>query len=197
MITLTAGPELDRFVAQHVMGWKLDEERRAWMRPGIPPDPAYVWARYRYREVPLDEDGEPPNRHSMEWILGSEVWAPSTNDAHAWQVARKIALLCGQFSFGDGFFEVSYADSADHSTKRCQPRRSIAPVTDDEDDDTDHEPWCCHIHVGCMGEQPDDVYPKSWDHGSSFCSRGATPPEAICRAALLAYAPVCSGKVAP
>lgn len=153
--SLPAGPELDRLVAEKVMGFGDDDY--------IPP------GRWHVRPNGVDD-----------WFK------PSTNIAHAWEVVEKMSHLCGTFKKGDGFFHVTFAESADHSEgEDCNP---TSGVPDDYDGDADLEPWSCHVHVGAMGEQPDGVYPASWDHGSRFCCKGPTAQVAICRAALKAVA---------
>lgn len=159
MTILPAGPELDALMAEKVMGWK---------RGSLAPQ---IW----YERDP--EGAYRLHRHS-------DGWKPSTEIANAWEVVERMSRLCGSFAFGDGFFHVTYAESADHSLRpKCEPTSSI-PVDLDRDDDP--EPWSCHIHVGLMAEKQADTYPDSWDHGSSFCARGATAQLAICYAALKA-----------
>jgi len=97
----------------------------------------------------------------------------------------RIALLAGNFKYGDGFTHLTYADSADHKQNAaCKVGDSNVP----DDVDNDPTPWSYHIHVGIIGKAEKGFkYPKSWDHGKTFCARGATGPMAVCLAALKAF----------
>lgn len=167
MSALPAGPELDRLVAEKVMGWSLN------------PNPD------KFRGSSINKYGQPIleviNVGSSYDALDEIVFEPSARIDHAWEVVAKMAPLVGDFQAGDGFFHLIYADSAEHSQgKGCDPKRTI----EDENDDVDRERWSAHFHVGCLGEGP--AYPPAWDHGKRSCARGATAALAICRAALLA-----------
>ncbi len=149
------GAELDQLVATKVMGWEIASTKAS------------------YRKI--SPDG------GRDTIIMAHDFRPSELVAHAWEVVDKLAPLVGDFKSGDGFFHLTYADSADHSHGGCKdPARSLP----DSDDDTDGERWSCHLHIGCMGA--DGGCPNHWDHGMKFCARGSTAPLAICRAALLA-----------
>jgi hypothetical protein len=123
---LPAGPELDRLVAEKVMGWSLDDTMA-----GIPP---YF-------------DGVTMGYYTHEW-------EPSANIAHAMEVYLKLGHLAGDFRSGDGYAYLVYADSADHSTRKgCDPPYPVPDQADD--DDKDYGCWSCHFHVGILGEGPE------------------------------------------
>lgn len=63
---MTAGSELDRLVAELVMGWRIDTARDAW------------WG---YERGMVGNDR--PTVHPSNW-------KPSTNIAHAWEVVEKM-----------------------------------------------------------------------------------------------------------
>ena len=71
ILKLEPGPELDRLMAEKVMGWKRTTE-------GAPPGCAY-WK---------DDDGFV---RANETPGGSLNWNPSTDIAAAWQVVEKLA----------------------------------------------------------------------------------------------------------
>jgi len=71
ILKLELGPELDRLVAEKVMGWKRTTE-------GAPPGCAY-WK---------DDDGFV---RANETPGGSLNWNPSTDIAAAWEVVEKLA----------------------------------------------------------------------------------------------------------
>lgn len=164
------GPDLDRRIAEKVMGWMAKVEQH----------PAYITPRPSLAVWTKGYSGRGITEYTTEDHWRHTDWSPSRSIADAWEVVEKLAPLAGDFNAGDGFFHLSYADSADHSRgEGCDPKRTI-----DDDGDIDHERWSAHFHVGCMAEGPD--YPPAWDHGRKFCARGATAPLAICRAALRA-----------
>jgi hypothetical protein len=102
MTDLPAGPELDRLVAEKVMGW-TDGEFTAWQSDDISIDddvgyhqfkssikyPAYISDGHFYSVI----------RNIDEWeIFGTDEgpllhWSPSTNIAHAWEVVEKLRSL--------------------------------------------------------------------------------------------------------
>lgn len=70
-MTMQPGPELDRLVAEKVMGWRVHNRNTAF----------YVLAG--------EEDG-PMFNLSKHDTCGSLRFAPSTNIAHAWEVVEHI-----------------------------------------------------------------------------------------------------------
>lgn len=69
-----AGPEMDRMVAEEVMGWEIKRHYQ--------PEGMIFHAR---EDDAIFVNGE------MRWW--ADAWSPSTNIAHAWGVAEKLRLL--------------------------------------------------------------------------------------------------------
>lgn len=120
--------------------------------------------------------------------LDDGIWYDrySTDIAAAWVVVAQLEPLVCTFKAADGFIWIGRGDFASHDVGgECH----LDKEPDDRDDDLpdDPEPYSAHIHLGLLGA--DVAYPTGWDHGQRYCSRGATAPEAICRAALRALAP--------
>jgi hypothetical protein len=165
---MPAGEELDRMVAERVMG-------RRWLKNT---KGAVGWACV--------------SRDAVDGFAGDEwdgVWVDpttpdySTNIAYAFEIVEKLARLAGSFRLGDGFVHLTYAESADHTVGSND---GPGPMCNPGDDHDDAWPWSFHIHVGLMGSSGE--YPPHWDHGSRFCARGKTASQAICIAALKALA---------
>jgi len=93
IIRLKPGPELDRLVAEKVMGWiePADAEMpRVWLR-WEEGEKRYVWAGWWIEEPPKDEDGNIPSA----WLLaGNKKWSPSTDIAAAWEVVERLSSRC-------------------------------------------------------------------------------------------------------
>lgn len=90
MTDLPAGPEMDRLIAEKVMGWTLNEDGN-WI------------------------DGEGEYRYpSPESFAGLSAFGPSTNIAHAWQVVERMReIIRPSIEYVDGLgwradFETSY-----------------------------------------------------------------------------------------
>ena len=89
-----------------------------------------------------------------------------------WESAQDLIRLCGDFRFGDGFFILKYADSADHGeSEDC----TCGPIVEDANEN-DISKWSAHFHIGLRGE---GNYPSHWENGSMFCARGATAEAAL------------------
>jgi len=70
--TMPAGPEMDRLVAEKVMGWRLPDQD----------DSEYRW---------LDDHGNPTD-YAVESSYNWSVWSPSRNIAHAWEVVERLKM---------------------------------------------------------------------------------------------------------
>lgn len=106
----------------------------------------------------------------------------STDMADAAKVMEKLAHLVGDFQQADGFFHLTYADSADHGDdKGCDPGETIA-----DDDDNDLTRWSCHLHPGVPGADEESAKLFGADC-KKICVRGETAAHAICLAALKLY----------
>lgn len=84
---IPAGPELDRLIAEKVMGWKftLHKDGFEWSYPGT---------RETYFGNGIPNLQTPHVIRSPVRLCGSdssEDWTPSTNIAHAWEVVEKMA----------------------------------------------------------------------------------------------------------
>ncbi len=81
--TLPPGPELDALVAEKVMGWTKQEDG-AWTSPRSLALSNYPWQNYEAiwdaTRWPYGDDDHP-----------EEVWSPSTNIAHAFEVVDEMA----------------------------------------------------------------------------------------------------------
>lgn len=140
-------------------GWRDQWDLRQWLD------------EYKARGMYLEYD-----------VMQKDRWHPVSSDiAAAWTVVEKIAPLVGDFNYADGYFHLTYADSADHGDNKrgCDPH-----VGETELDEDDGRQWSCHLHLGLVCENNDT--PKHWKHGELFCATGRTAPLAICRAALKA-----------
>lgn len=103
ILRLQAGPELDRLVAERVMGWYLpadSEMPRAWLRPraadpDVPWDSGEEWTGWWAEEPPLEVDEDTGEKviPSVWLIAGSKVWSPSTDIAAAMEVLNKLLEL--------------------------------------------------------------------------------------------------------
>lgn len=65
-IEIAAGPEMDRLIAEKVMGWKWTGTGGVYERPGHP---------------------------GLMVVSGPPTWSPSTEIAAAWEVAQKVDLF--------------------------------------------------------------------------------------------------------
>jgi len=90
ILGMEAGPELDRLVAENVMGWIAPTDIdgvRGWLR-WCEEEQRYVWAGWWIESPPTDENGE----IDPIWLLaGDKVWSPSTDIADAWVVVQQLA----------------------------------------------------------------------------------------------------------
>lgn len=80
------------------------------------------------------------------------------------------AQLTGNFSYGDGFAYLAYADGACHVLSGCKVKGV-----------GNHS---CHLHLGLVGSNT--LCPKKWDHGQTYCAQAKTRDQAIRRALKMA-----------
>ncbi len=181
---LKASNALDELIATKVMGWTKKHAANDPERYGAP---VYQW-----------NDSKGNLAHWADDYMYATRWSPTRDVVDSRRLMLKLAHLVGDFQTGDGFFHLTYADSASHSHDHhhsdsdddVEEKILCDPGEDhysDDEDGKDLAPWSCHLHIGLMGRMGDGEYPPSWDHGGKFCARGATPELAICAVALKAY----------
>jgi hypothetical protein len=142
-----------------------------------------VWGKQKqYFQWSLGEPDYYDDCGSME--LFNPLPTYSTDIAAAWEVVEKLAPIVGDFQQADGFFHLTYADSADHSLRKgC---KADSPQQDD-DDGEDKYKWSAHFHPGIAGEGTEAARIfGDWKTAKNSCARGRTAAEAICLAALKA-----------
>jgi hypothetical protein len=79
-MTIKPGPELDRMVAERVMGW-------TWGSITLPAgfDAFDNWTEQHDIEGPITKPGSPFPR---------SYWSPSRDIAHAWEVVERVTRVC-------------------------------------------------------------------------------------------------------
>ena len=162
---IPAGYELDRLVAEKVMGET---------EPTFPHELAHL---------------DPEKSAGGDWVCWPEYergdvceWTPlpfSTDTTAAWKVVDRFVPWVCRFKSADGFIHLSCGHWADHG--QCV---DYAWTREEEGLEDDPQPWSFHIHLGLLGEN--SGCPVHWKHQDRFCARAPTAALAICRAALKA-----------
>lgn len=117
ILALEPGPELDRLIAERVMGWKLESDPelpRAWLRYDSE-QAKWVWAGWWAEEPPIEKDPDTGEEYvPTAWLLaGSKVWSPSRDIAAAWEVVEKLldhGFSVDLYSRSRGRWEVVLSD---------------------------------------------------------------------------------------
>lgn len=145
------------------------KKERGFRRFQLPPVSKSTMRRFKQQ---LERERIEYEAH-VRWLGGRVKRFHRLTPLEQYEVA---AHLVGDFTGGDGYAYLVYADSAGHE---------MAENTCKLVGRGNHS---CHLHIGIMGTGYAHFLPKTrrWTHGRCFCAQGATRDEAIIRALKLA-----------